>query len=92
MSLATPADARIDSSAGGFLLVAVLSFAFGIFLSLLIVDHPQVASERPCPVSCPRLIQMNHRAKAAEDAADGRCDMRWQSPFALDAMGGDAIL
>ena len=90
MTLTTVQDARIDSRVTGFLLVAVLSFALGIFMSLFVVEHPSLA--KPCPATCPRLILMNHGAKAVKDAADGTCGMQMQSPFALDAAGGDAIL
>ena len=91
MTLTTAQDARIDSRVTGFLLVALLSFALGIFMSLFLVEHP-ASFAKPCPATCPRLILMNHGAKAAKDAADGTCDMQIQSPFALDAAGGDAIL
>lgn len=80
--LATPKDTPIDSRVGGLLLVAVLSFALGIFASLAVFERPQPITQKPCPVSCPRPILMSYSAASDESAANGVCDVRVPPAFA----------
>jgi hypothetical protein len=80
MSIAAPHDTRIDSRFTTFLLVAVLSFALGVSISLFVAGQPQpVAPSTPCPTHCPKLILMSTRAPALGE----RCEEPFEGPAAF---------
>lgn len=90
MSLATAEGARIDSGVVGFLVVAIFSFALGIFISLTLVERATPMAQRPCTAPCERLILMNNGAAAAGDRDAGSCGM--DAPAAFDARRDDTLL
>jgi hypothetical protein len=82
MSLATLDNARIDSKLATFLLVAVFSFAFGIFISLTLVEHAIPMAQQPCTTApCSRLILMSNGAPSAPSDGPGVCNLTAPSAF-----------
>jgi hypothetical protein len=75
MLRATIEDARIDSRSATLLLIATLSFALGIFISLLVAARPEAGTRAPvrCPEHCPRLILMSTQPAALPDAVNPTC-------------------
>jgi hypothetical protein len=68
-------DARIDSRSATLLLIATLSFALGIFISLLVAARPEAGTRAPvhCPEHCPRLILMSTQPAALPDVINPSC-------------------
>jgi hypothetical protein len=61
MSLTAIEHARTDSRVAILALVAVFSFALGIFASLIAAERPRTETAGPvrCPSHCPELILMS---------------------------------
>jgi hypothetical protein len=76
-------DARIDSRSATILLIATLSFALGIFISLLVAARPEAGTRAPvrCPQHCPRLILMSTQPSAAPDAVNPSCGLEEPAAF-----------
>jgi hypothetical protein len=80
MSIAAQNDTRIDFKLATFLLVAVISFAFGIGISLVVEGRHEAAPPTPCPTHCPRVMLMSTKPPAHED----RCEMPVDLPSGFE--------
>jgi len=86
MSIAAQNDTRIDFRPATFLLVAVLSFAFGIGISLIVAGRPEAAPPTPCPMHCPRVILMSTKTPAHDD----RCEVPVDLPSGFEPVSVSA--
>jgi hypothetical protein len=77
MFLAITEHTRIGSGSATLVLVAVLSFASGIFISMMATDRPQIGarSHVPCPVRCERLILMSTQDASVPEDESASCDL-----------------